>query len=110
MVFLNTQQAVSGRELMMEGTSTKENGKGSSRSSSSRKWRGGWTNEMHLRFLNTIEASFVQAMSKNVNYNPHLRLDRHIPDSYESTQDLPLPRPTTSLTSPGNFIYTFIVY
>lgn len=45
-----------------------------------------WTNERHVRFLNSIEASFVQAMFEN---NPRsFRLDRQLPDCSESTQDL----------------------
>ncbi|KAL2458360.1 Uncharacterized protein Adt_03024 [Abeliophyllum distichum] len=45
-----------------------------------------WTNEKHTDFLNSMEASFVQTMFEN---NGHIsRLDRYIPDTSESTQDL----------------------
>uniref|UniRef100_A0A5B6YV35 Uncharacterized protein n=1 Tax=Davidia involucrata TaxID=16924 RepID=A0A5B6YV35_DAVIN len=46
-----------------------------------------WTNERHVNFLNSMEASFVQAMFEN-NGRHHLRLDRYLPDSSESTLDL----------------------
>ncbi|KAI5670113.1 hypothetical protein M9H77_10477 [Catharanthus roseus] len=58
-----------------------------------------WTNERHFRFLNSIEASFVRALfeknggsfSSSSDDDDHLllRLDRHVPDSSDSTQDLP---------------------
>ncbi|KAA8533748.1 hypothetical protein F0562_031265 [Nyssa sinensis] len=45
-----------------------------------------WTNERHVHYLNSMEASFVQAMfEKNGRL---LRLDRYLPDSSESTLDL----------------------
>jgi hypothetical protein len=47
---------------------------------------GSWTNEKHLHFLNTMEASFVRAMFEN--NSGILRLDRYLPDSSESTLDL----------------------
>ncbi|KAL3647355.1 hypothetical protein CASFOL_008323 [Castilleja foliolosa] len=39
-----------------------------------------WTNERHINFLNSMEASFVQSM-----FPP---LDRYLPDISESTKDL----------------------
>ncbi|KAL8543923.1 hypothetical protein ACS0TY_004468 [Phlomoides rotata] len=54
-----------------------------------------WTNERHVHFLNSMEASFVQSMfQKNNSHVPPL--DRYIPDSSESTQDLAKQRRTTS--------------
>ncbi|KAL5080976.1 hypothetical protein RYX36_009397 [Vicia faba] len=52
-----------------------------------------WTDQKHVNYLNTMEASFVRAMfqhkSSSSNHNPPiLRLDRHLPDSSESTLDL----------------------
>ncbi|XP_062153238.1 uncharacterized protein LOC133861459 isoform X2 [Alnus glutinosa] len=47
---------------------------------------GSWTNEKHVHFLNSMEASFVRAMFEN-NTGIH-RLDRYLPDSSESTLDL----------------------
>ncbi|KAI3783977.1 hypothetical protein L1987_43068 [Smallanthus sonchifolius] len=47
-----------------------------------------WTNERHLNFLKFIEASFVRRMLENGNDNGRLLLmDRHVPDSCESTSD-----------------------
>ncbi|KAJ8752888.1 hypothetical protein K2173_008623 [Erythroxylum novogranatense] len=45
-----------------------------------------WTNEKHLRFLNSMEASFVSTMLES--NNRFLPLDRYLPDSSESTMDL----------------------
>ncbi|XP_061361109.1 uncharacterized protein LOC133305021 [Gastrolobium bilobum] len=56
-----------------------------------------WTDEKHVHFLNTMEASFVRTMleskggltRRHHHHNQHfLRLDRHVPDSSESTLDL----------------------
>ncbi|KAK7364305.1 hypothetical protein VNO80_12861 [Phaseolus coccineus] len=51
-----------------------------------------WTDEKHVHFLNTIEASFVRAMLENqgaANPTRHsLRLDRYLPDISDSTLDL----------------------
>ncbi|XP_045811715.1 uncharacterized protein LOC123905952 [Trifolium pratense] len=65
-----------------------------------------WTDEKHVNYLNTMEASFVRTMFENKNYysssssnlnrqitriDHHgqiLRLDRNLPDSSESTLDL----------------------
>ncbi|KAK7858080.1 hypothetical protein CFP56_014471 [Quercus suber] len=57
---------------------------------------GSWTNEKHVLFLNSMEASFVRTMFDNNNNNnnsynnndPILRLDRYLPDSSDSTLDL----------------------
>ncbi|GMY07117.1 hypothetical protein FCV25MIE_02356 [Fagus crenata] len=49
---------------------------------------GSWTNEKHVRFLNTMEASFVRAMFENNDDDQILRLDRYLPDSSDSTLDL----------------------
>ncbi|XP_010255484.1 PREDICTED: uncharacterized protein LOC104596144 [Nelumbo nucifera] len=56
---------------------------------------GFWTNEKHVKFLNSIEAAFVQTMLENggcslLMYATDLRLplDRYLPDSSESTRDL----------------------
>ncbi|KAJ0042183.1 hypothetical protein Pint_17415 [Pistacia integerrima] len=47
---------------------------------------GPWTNEKHVNFLNSMEASFVRTMFEN---NTHfLRLDRYLPDTSDSTLDL----------------------
>ncbi|CAK7337242.1 unnamed protein product [Dovyalis caffra] len=45
-----------------------------------------WTNESHLHYLKSMEASFVRTMFEN--NGPVLRLDRYMPDSSESTLDL----------------------
>ncbi|XWS48416.1 hypothetical protein CRYUN_Cryun13aG0074500 [Craigia yunnanensis] len=45
-----------------------------------------WTDEKHVHFLNSMEVWFVRTMlEKRDRYN--LRLDRHLPDSSESTLD-----------------------
>ncbi|KAK6155734.1 hypothetical protein DH2020_009982 [Rehmannia glutinosa] len=46
-----------------------------------------WTNERHLHFLNSMEASFVQSMFENNAHNPP-PLDRYLPDTSDSTKDL----------------------
>lgn len=43
-----------------------------------------WTEEKHVHFLNTMEDSFVRTM---LHRYQHLRLDRHLPDTSESTLD-----------------------
>ncbi|XP_038882735.1 uncharacterized protein LOC120073889 isoform X2 [Benincasa hispida] len=49
-----------------------------------------WTNEKHMHFLNSMEASFVQSMFENRNHHRRrLRLDRHLPDTADSTLDSP---------------------
>ncbi|XP_050914561.1 uncharacterized protein LOC127129408 isoform X2 [Lathyrus oleraceus] len=52
-----------------------------------------WTDQKHVNYLNTMEAIFVRTMFQNKtsfsNHNrPILRLDRHLPDTSESTLDL----------------------
>ncbi|KAK4777288.1 hypothetical protein SAY87_017475 [Trapa incisa] len=49
-----------------------------------------WTDEKHLKFLDSVEATFVRTMlhGSNSSHHPPLPLDRHMPDSSESTQDL----------------------
>ncbi|QHO43952.1 hypothetical protein HN51_009438 [Arachis hypogaea] len=45
-----------------------------------------WTQEKHMQFLNTIEASFVRTMLQNsIHRRRFLRLDRHLPDAFDST-------------------------
>ncbi|KAJ0534063.1 putative cold-regulated protein [Helianthus annuus] len=44
-----------------------------------------WTNERHLNFLKSVEASFVRTMLGNGDGG--LLLDRRVPDSYDSTLD-----------------------
>ncbi|KAK1324664.1 hypothetical protein QJS10_CPA01g02448 [Acorus calamus] len=56
---------------------------------------GIWTDEMHVSFLNCMEASFVKAMLRTTADRgfssaaaaspPRNRLDRHLPDSADST-------------------------
>ncbi|KAK1554180.1 hypothetical protein Q3G72_008938 [Acer saccharum] len=48
-----------------------------------------WTDERHLHFLKSMEASFVHTMLENNNGgHRHLRLDRQLPDTSDSTLDL----------------------
>ncbi|CAN6564970.1 unnamed protein product [Malus baccata var. baccata] len=51
-----------------------------------------WTNEKHVKFLNSMEESFVRAMlEKKKNNKDHRhppRLDRYLPDTSDSTLDL----------------------
>ncbi|KAK7314997.1 hypothetical protein VNO77_33529 [Canavalia gladiata] len=56
-----------------------------------------WTDEKHVHFLNSMEASFVCTMLENTHHHRHfLRLDRHLPDTSDSTLDLkPHPRRRT---------------
>ncbi|VVA11077.1 PREDICTED: LOC109804371 [Prunus dulcis] len=46
-----------------------------------------WTDEKHLQFLNSMEASFVRAMFERKDHRL-LRLDRYLPDTSDSTLDL----------------------
>ncbi|PON50811.1 hypothetical protein PanWU01x14_220480 [Parasponia andersonii] len=53
----------------------------------------GWTDEKHLRFLNSMEASFVRTMlessSNGISRSTRLlRPDRPLPDTSDSTLDL----------------------
>ncbi|TKY45138.1 transmembrane ascorbate ferrireductase [Spatholobus suberectus] len=45
-----------------------------------------WTDEKHVHFLNTMEASFVRTMFESKGAST--RLDRYLPDTSESTLDL----------------------
>ncbi|PWA44030.1 hypothetical protein CTI12_AA530000 [Artemisia annua] len=45
-----------------------------------------WTNEKHLHFLKSVEASFVRTMLENGDGRV-LAIDRILPDSCESTLD-----------------------
>lgn len=65
---------------------------GNNRGSSS----SGWTNERHVDFLNSMEASFVRTnliINNNINNNNNNNfvspppLDRYLPDSSDSTLD-----------------------
>ncbi|KAI4351780.1 hypothetical protein L6164_006098 [Bauhinia variegata] len=67
-----------------------------------------WTDEKHLHFLNTMEASFVRSMLQNDNghgrrriYHRLLRLDRPLPDTSDSTLDLKKPLPTARKHAPS---------
>nr|KYP74893.1 hypothetical protein KK1_007586 [Cajanus cajan] len=60
-----------------------------------------WTDEKHLHFLNTMEASFVRTMLHHyglVSTQP-LRLDRYLPDTSESTLDS---KPNRTRTRPNH--------
>ncbi|CAH1445577.1 unnamed protein product [Lactuca virosa] len=46
-----------------------------------------WTNERHLHFLKSVEASFVRTMLENSDDRVFLPMDRYLPDSCESTLD-----------------------
>ncbi|XP_055827767.1 uncharacterized protein LOC129895987 [Solanum dulcamara] len=61
-----------------------------------------WTNERHAHFLNSLEASFVRALLENTNAAPTLPLDRHLPDSTDSTLDTPKERRRRFSTSDIN--------
>ncbi|KAE8705304.1 putative FAD-binding Berberine family protein [Hibiscus syriacus] len=53
-----------------------------------------WTEEKHVTFLNSMEAWFVRTMLDN-NDRFNLRLDRHLPDTSDSTLDCKRNAPTT---------------
>ncbi|XP_052874205.1 uncharacterized protein LOC108452619 isoform X3 [Gossypium arboreum] len=56
-----------------------------------------WTEEKHVHFLNSMEAWFVRTMlQSNDRYN--LRLNRHLPDSSDSTLDC---KPRTKHSTSG---------
>ncbi|KAL6321288.1 hypothetical protein AAG906_016322 [Vitis piasezkii] len=59
---------------------------------------GYWTNEKHVQFLNSMEASFVRAMIES-NGHPLPRLDRYLPDTSDSTLDLKT-HPTRRFSTP----------
>ncbi|KAI4351779.1 hypothetical protein L6164_006098 [Bauhinia variegata] len=70
-----------------------------------------WTDEKHLHFLNTMEASFVRSMLQNDNghgrrriYHRLLRLDRPLPDTSDSTLDLKKPLPTARKHAPSDLM------
>ncbi|KAL7582219.1 uncharacterized protein LOC111901766 [Lactuca sativa] len=46
-----------------------------------------WTNERHLHFLKSLEASFVRTMLEKRDNRVFLPMDRYLPDSCESTLD-----------------------
>ncbi|XP_030532993.1 uncharacterized protein LOC115742692 [Rhodamnia argentea] len=50
-----------------------------------------WTDEKHLHFLDSLESSFLRTMLVRRSNRPVLRLDRHLPDSGDSTSDLTPP-------------------
>ncbi|KAL7582218.1 uncharacterized protein LOC111901767 [Lactuca sativa] len=56
-----------------------------------------WTNERHLHFLKSLEASFVRTMLENSDDRVFLPMDRYVPDSCESTLDSK--RMTTATTA-----------
>ncbi|XP_051138467.1 uncharacterized protein LOC127256480 isoform X2 [Andrographis paniculata] len=65
-----------------------------------------WTNERHVRFLNNMEASFVESMfggggngGAAAAVAPPPPLDRYLPDTAESTQDLAKERRTRHCTA-----------
>ncbi|KAG2401551.1 hypothetical protein LR48_Vigan02g213500 [Vigna angularis] len=63
-----------------------------------------WTDEKHLHFLNTMEASFVRTMLHHyavLSSHSPLRLDRYLPDTSESTLDSkPNRRPKKHASAP----------
>ncbi|KAG6574168.1 uncharacterized protein LOC111449801 [Cucurbita moschata] len=46
-----------------------------------------WTDEKHVHFLNSMEASFVRSMYENLHHRRRLRLNRLLPDTADSTLD-----------------------
>lgn len=64
---------------------------------------GYWTDEKHVQFLNSMEASFVRAMFQS-NSHPLPRLDRYLPDTSDSTLDL---NTRTTRRIPTTGIHTF---
>lgn len=70
-----------------------------------------WTNERHMHFLDSIEASFVRSVlginHRRRNSPPHL--DRYLPDSSDSTLDLVLlKKRRCTLHSTSGYIYYYI--
>ncbi|XP_050386817.1 uncharacterized protein LOC126803106 [Argentina anserina] len=54
-----------------------------------------WTNEKHVQFLNTMEASFVCSMFESKGRLARYRLNRFVPDTSDSTLDrIKTPRTT----------------
>lgn len=74
--------------------------------------RGQWTNERHVNFLNSMEASFVQSMLQKKGGNGVPPLDRYLPDTSDSTQDLDkCSKPTRSfLSSSGKLLIHILLY
>lgn len=66
-----------------------------------------WTNEKHVHFLNSMEASFVRSMFESRNHRRCLRLDRHLPDTADSTLDSPQKDTKNHATSGESFNVTF---
>ncbi|GMN44633.1 hypothetical protein TIFTF001_013834 [Ficus carica] len=64
-----------------------------------------WTDEKHLRYLSSIEASFVRSMLENNGRRHPLRLDRYLPDTSDSTLDSKPPRKTRRLKHDINSEY-----
>ncbi|KAK3220764.1 hypothetical protein Dsin_014734 [Dipteronia sinensis] len=61
-----------------------------------------WTDERHLHFLKSMEASFVHTMLENNNgRRRHLRLDRQLPDTSDSTLDLKKHKPINKHVNPA---------
>ncbi|KAJ4706067.1 C5a peptidase [Melia azedarach] len=63
---------------------------------------GPWTNEKHVHYLNSMEASFVRTMLEN--NGRLLRLDRYLPDTSDSTLDLKTQRRKKHTTSGADII------
>ncbi|RZB88814.1 hypothetical protein D0Y65_027949 [Glycine soja] len=59
-----------------------------------------WTDEKHLHYLNTMEASFVRTMLHHYAVVSPLRLDRYLPDTSESTLDSKPKKQATAGTPP----------
>lgn len=71
---------------------------------------GSWTNEKHVQFLNWVEASFVRTTFEGSSSNRRLLpLNRYIPDSSESTQDLKSQR-KKKLHPPGDDIILALIH
>ncbi|GMJ13563.1 hypothetical protein HRI_005025500 [Hibiscus trionum] len=65
-----------------------------------------WTEEKHVNFLNSMEAWFVRTMLENDD-RFNLRLDRHLPDTFDSTLDCKPNVPTrNNHTAASGFIST----
>lgn len=70
-----------------------------------------WTNEKHMHFLNSMEASFVRSMFQNRAHRRRLRLDRLLPDTADSTLDSPLNHTKNHPTSGQfNLTFTFLIF
>lgn len=60
-----------------------------------------WTDEKHVQFLNSMEASFVRAMFEKKDHLL-LRLDRYLPDTSDSTLDL---KTLNKTKKQGNYMF-----